>query len=86
MAARRNSMWVSGPLGHRRVQPHAHVVSPARSTAGEAALTEETIVELASILAAAYERYRRIVRVDEDAENIPEKELDTGVQPSPHGQ
>lgn len=49
-------------------------------------MTEETIAELASILAAAYERYRRIARVDEGAENIPEKELDTGAQPSPHGQ
>ncbi|MBI3208835.1 MAG: hypothetical protein HYZ37_08030 [Candidatus Solibacter usitatus] len=49
-------------------------------------MTEKTIAELAGILAAAYERYRRIVRIDEDAENITEKELDTGVQPSPHGQ
>lgn len=49
-------------------------------------MTEKTIAELASIFAAAYERYRRIVRVDEDAENVPEKELDTGAQPSPHGQ
>ena len=49
-------------------------------------MIEETIAQLASILAAAYERYRRIVRIEEDAEIGPENELDTGAQPSPHGQ
>lgn len=76
-------MWVSGPpqppprpaLRPRRFRP----LGQPRGVA----LTEKTIAELASILAAAYERYRRIVRIDEDAEKIPEKELDTGAKPEP---
>ncbi|HLH16257.1 MAG TPA: hypothetical protein VKX45_03510 [Bryobacteraceae bacterium] len=47
-------------------------------------MIEETIAQLASLLAAAYERYRRIVRVEEGAEDGPETGLDTGDQPSPH--
>jgi hypothetical protein len=83
MAARRNSTWVSGPPATAAPKP---TPSRLRGHRGRSALTEETIAELASILAAAYERYRRIVRVDEDAENVPEKELDTGARSSPHGQ
>jgi len=86
MAARRNSTWVSGPPQPLPLPAPYPLRLACAVTAGEVALTEKTIAELASILAAAYERYRRIVRVDEDAETGAEKELDTGAQTSLHGQ
>jgi hypothetical protein len=48
--------------------------------------TEETITELARLFNTAYERYRRIVRIEDDATPVAETELASGPQPSPHEQ
>lgn len=50
-------------------------------------LTDEAIVEVASLLATAYERYTKVRRVPAEGPNeSPQEELDNRRGSSPHGQ
>ncbi|MBI4902870.1 MAG: hypothetical protein HY820_04495 [Acidobacteria bacterium] len=50
-------------------------------------LTDEAIVEVASLLATAYERYAKVRRVQVEGQDTgAQEELDNRRESSPHGQ
>lgn len=73
-------------LAQTPLQSHPHLPPLRWPSARSAALTEDLIVELAEILADAYERYQQIRQVPEEHRQEAENGLDTGRPPSPHGQ